>query len=194
MNEEKIEQLLQSADKSASGPLYRSDNLAPLVRRRARRRHTKIIIAPVAAAVLMLAGLCFFAIAKNPKQKSLTPEQIASLNAQIRDLNQKTDATLKLVREVIERQRSIERIAKLNAQLAEFKDPLEKLNADINKTAFILVSSADKMYDELNDKDSAIKTYNQVIGLFPQTPSAESARQKLLKIQNVTVNKNNTSI
>ena len=193
MNNDRLEQLLQAADKSAGGALYKPDNLAGSVRRRYQRRRIKMIVSPV-VIILLLAGLCIFTIMKNTGPKPLTAEQTASLNVQIQDLNKRVDATLNLVRDVLERQRSLERIAKLDAQLAEFRDPIEKLNEDINKTAFILVSSADKMHDELNDTDSAVKAYNQVIELFPQAPSAESARQKLLKIQNVTVNKNNMSI
>jgi tetratricopeptide (TPR) repeat protein len=189
MDNDRLEKLLQAADKSAGGALYKPDNLAGSVRRRYHRRRIKMIVSPV--VILVLAGLCIFTIMKNTGPKPLTAEQVS---AQIQDLNKRVDATLNLVRDVLERQRSLERIAKLDAQLAEFRDPIEKLNQDINKTAFILVSSADKMHDELNDTDSAVKAYNQVIELFPQTPSAESARQKLLKIQNITVNKNNMSI
>ena len=191
MPDDKLEQLLHTADKSAGTPLYKPDSLADAVHRRARRRRIKVVVAPIAAAVLILAGFCLFTFTNKTRQKPLTPEQIASLNTQIRNLNEKTDATLKLVREVIERQKSLERLAKLNAQLAEFKDPLEQLNKNINKTALILVYYADKRYEESGNPQDVIQTYNRVIELFPDTNSAKLAKQKLVEIQK---NKTNNQI
>ena len=188
MNNDRLEQLLQTADKSAGRPIYHTDNLADFVRRRARGRHIKMIVAPIAAAVFILAGLCLFTFTNKAGQKPLTPQQIASLNAQIKDLNKRVDATLNLVREVLARQKAQQRLDELNAQLAAIPDPLEEMNKKIEKTAFILVYYADKRYEESGDPQDVIQTYNRVIELFPDTRSAELAKQKLIEIQKTKTN------
>jgi septal ring factor EnvC (AmiA/AmiB activator) len=181
MNNDRLEQLLQAADKSAGRPVYHTDNLADFVHRRARRRRIKMVVAPIAAAFLILAG--FWILPKTVGQKPLTPEQIASLNTQIRDLNKRVDATLNLVREVLAQQKAQQRLDELNAQLAAIPDPLDELNKKVEKTAFILVYYADKRYEESGNPQDVIQTYNRVIELFPDTRSAKLAKQKLVEIQ-----------
>lgn len=194
MPDERLEQLLQIADKAAGEPLYKSGNLSEIVHRRARKRRIKIIISPIAAVVLILAGLCFYTFMKNPQQKPLTPEQIASLNAQIKDLNTRIDSTLKLVEEITARQRAQERLDELNAELASIPDPIEEMNQKIEKTAFILLYYTDKGYEEFNNAEDAEVAYWRVIELFPQTLSARLAKERLEKIRNNPVNKEKLNI
>jgi len=108
--------------------------------------------------------------------------------AEVEQLRAQTGATLKLVREVIANQRRRSRLEELEAKLARIPDPLEEMQRQADKTAFILVYQANQMYDELNQKDSAIQTYNRVIELFPQSKWADVARQRLLEMQNNSVN------
>ena len=188
MTDIKIKQLLQSADRMA-GPLFSvPENLAYLVRRRAsRNRHIKIALLP-AVAVFLLAFISLLLIYKDTHKPQLSDVQAAQLRGQIRDLNLEIDATVKLVSEVLERQERLDRIAQLNAQLAEFTDPSLQLKENLNKTAFLLLDQADTSYQKFNDVDSAVETYNRIIELFPDTLSAEQARKRLIEIQKKTIN------
>ena len=194
MPDDKLQQLLQTADESAAEPQYKTVSLTSLVHRRARKRRIKIIISPIAAAFLILSGLCFYTFTKNPRQKPLTPEQIASINAQIKDLNTRIDATLSFVQEVIAQQKAQERLDELNAELASIPDPIEEMNKKIEKTAFILLYYADKAYEEFRNVEDAEIAYSRVVELFPQTRSSEKAKERLEKIRNNPVNKEKLNI
>jgi tetratricopeptide (TPR) repeat protein len=188
MTDEKIKRLLQSADRMAGPPSSAPQNLAYLVRKRAlRNRRIKIIVLP-AAAVFLLAFLCLSLIYNDMHKPKLTNVQAAQLREQVRELNMKIDAAVKLVSDVLKRQQRLERIAKLDAQLARFTDPYLQLRENLNKTAYLLLDQADTSYQKFNDVDSAVETYNRIIELFPDTPSAEQAKQRLIEIQRKTIN------
>jgi outer membrane protein assembly factor BamD (BamD/ComL family) len=53
----------------------------------------------------------------------------------------------------------------------------------VDKTAFILVYQADKLYKELNRTESAVRAYKEVIQLFPKNRWADVARERLLEIE-----------
>ena len=77
-----------------------------------------------------------------------------------------------------------QRIEELEAQLASIPDPLEELNKQVDKTAYILIYQADRLYKELNQTDSAVENYNRVVELFPENRWANVARERLKEIEN----------
>ena len=188
MTEDKIKNLLQKADQTAGHPAPISANLTAAVRRRARQRHFANLAVPIATAAILLIAFGIWHLTTTTETEQ-SPEKIASLEAQIQLLQARTDAAVNLIREVLENERKQRRLDELQARLANIPDPLEEIQNQVEKTAFILVYQADRMHRELNQKDPAIETYNRVIELFPQTRSAEVARQKLAEIQNNSVNK-----
>jgi tetratricopeptide (TPR) repeat protein len=106
------------------------------------------------------------------------------LENQIKQLQARTDAALNLIREVLDEERRQSRLNELQAQLASIPDPLEEVRKQVDKTAFILVYEADRLYNELNQTDSAVENYNRVIELFPENRWAKVARQRLSEIEN----------
>jgi len=96
---------------------------------------------------------------------------------------------LSLIQEVLEDERRQRRLNELQAQLASIQDPFEEIQQEVDKTAFILVYHADRLYRQSNKTDSAVQAYNQVIKLFPQTQWAEVARQRLSEIKNKKTDK-----
>jgi uncharacterized protein YoxC len=188
MTEDKIKNLLQKADQTAGQPSPVSVNLSA-VRRRANRRHFANLAAPIAAAAMLLIALGIWRLTAGNAGTTLDPAEIASLQAQLKQLQARTDATLNLVREVLEEERKQRRLDELEAQLASIPDPLEEMQKQADKTAFILVYQANRMHQELNQKDSAVRTYNRVIQLFPENRWAEVARQRLAEIENRKINK-----
>jgi tetratricopeptide (TPR) repeat protein len=194
MTEDKIKNLLQKADKTAGTPAPISANLTADVRRRANQRRFARLAAPVAAAVTVLIAFGIWRLTGTPPDQMHEQSKVAALQAEIKQLQAQTDATLKLVREVLENQRRQHRIAKLEAKLASIPNPLEETQRQADKTAFTLVYEANRMYGELNQRDSAIQTYKRVIELFPRSKWADVARRRLSEIHNSPVNKNGLSI
>jgi tetratricopeptide (TPR) repeat protein len=185
MTEDKIKNLLQQADQMAGGAVPIPVNLAAVVRRRAGRRQTVNLAARIAAAavVVIALGVWSFAIKKTRDQ-----QKIIALEMQVNQLKAQTDATLSLIREVLDEERKQRRLNELQAQLASYSDPLREIGKQADKTAFILVYRANRMYRELGQKEAAIQAYNRVIELFPQSRWAEVARQRISEIQNEQTN------
>jgi tetratricopeptide (TPR) repeat protein len=194
MTKDRIENLLQTADQMAGPAKLVSANLTAAVRRRARRRRTIRIAGPIAAAVAALAAVGIWSLATTTTETPQDQTRLVSIETQLAQLQARTDATLKLIQEVLEEERQQRRLAELQAKLANIRDPLEEVQEQIEKTAFILVYQADRMYQQRNQRDSAVATYNRVIELFPQTRSAQTAKQRLSEIQNDSVNNNGTRI
>lgn len=187
MSDERIEKLLQQADRMAGPPVRVRVDLSD-IRRRANRRRIVNFAGPVAtAAVLMMAlGIWSTTLRTN----NTTPEErIASLENQVEQLQARTNAAMSLIQEVLEQERRQRRLDELEAELASIPDPLEEIQKQVDKTAFILVYQADRLYRELNQTDSAVEAYNRVIQLFPKNRWAQVARQRLEEIENKRSNK-----
>ena len=181
MTEDKLKKLLQEADRAAGPPKLVSVSLSA-IRRRAYYRQI-FIKAPFAAAAVLLitAGILSYTI--KTTTNSHQQEKIASLQNQIRQLQVSTDAAINLIHEVLEKERQQDRLDELQVQLAAIPDPLEEIQQQVDKTAFILVYQADRMYRELNQTESAVETYQRVIQLFPDNQWAQVARQRLAQIK-----------
>ena len=194
MTEDRIENLLRTADQMAgpAKPVYA--NLTAAVRRRAHRRRKRNLVASVAAAATILIAVGVWSLVTRTTETPQDQKRLVSIETQLAQLQARTDATLKLIQEVLEKERQQRKLAELEAKLASIRDPLEEVQEQVEKTAFILVYQADRMYQDRNQKDSAVQTYNRVIELFPQTRSAQTAKQRLSEIQNSLVNKNGSRI
>ena len=183
MTDDQIQKLLQEADRTAGPPAEVHVNLAAL-RRRANRRRFISSAAPVAAAAVLMVAAGLLSLVIRTPQTTQEQERVASLEAQVKQLQVRTDAALKLIQQVLEDEQRRQRLDELEAQLASIPDPLEELEKQVGKTAFILVYQADRLYRELNQTDSAVENYNRVIELFPENRWAEVARQRLKEIEN----------
>ncbi len=190
MTEDKIKNLLKSADRTAGLPTPVSEHLSTIVRRRAHRRHMLISMsAPLAAAavILIAAGFWNYTIRNNEKNKG--QEKIARLERRLVELQERTDAALSLIQEVLVADQKQRSLVELETQLASIPDPLEEIQRQVDKTASILVYQADRLYRELNRTESAVETYNRVIELFPNNRWAQRARQRLIEIESRQFNK-----
>ena len=181
--EDKIKNLLQEADRMAGLPSPISANLAAAVRRRAHRRHFISVAAPLAAAAVVLIAVGILSLAIRTTETTQEQKKIALLETQLKQLQVRTDAALNLIQEVLADEQRQQRLDELEAQLASIPDPLEEIQKQVDKTAFILVYQADRMYRELNRTDSAVETYKRVIELFPKNRWAQVAREQLSKIE-----------
>jgi len=183
MTEDKIKNLLQEADRMAGLPGRVSANLSAVVRRRAHRRRFVSLAAPLAAAAVVLIAAGIWNLAIRTTETAPESKRIALLETQLEQLQARTDAALELIQEVLAEERRQSRLDELQAQLAAIADPLEEAQKHLDKTAFILVYQADRLYRELNRMDSAVEAYNRVIELFPKNRWAQVARQRLSEIE-----------
>ncbi|HPY51329.1 MAG TPA: hypothetical protein PLO68_15790, partial [Sedimentisphaerales bacterium] len=163
MNEEQIKSLLEDADRAAGPPQYGAVR-ARDIRLRLRRRRSIAIAAPAAAAAILLCGVALWNRRPHPQEPAAEPqERIASLEEQVRQLQSQTETTMRLVQEVLAKERQERRLAALQAELASIPDPAQELQRQADRTAFVLVYQADRMIREMNQTESAVETYEQVI-------------------------------
>jgi tetratricopeptide (TPR) repeat protein len=182
VTEEQIRELLQDADRAAGPPSF-GRVTANGIQRRIRRRRLVWAGVPAAAAALLLMAFALWRVTTQGPNPVPQRQQIASLEKQVERLQAQTDATLRLVQGVLAEQRQQQRLAALEAELASIPDPLVELERQTDRTAFVLVYQADRLYRELNQTDSAVEAYEQVIRLFPQNQWAEVARKRLAEIK-----------
>ena len=183
MTEDEIKKLLQKADKTAVEIVPVRVNLSA-IRRLAGRKKIIVLAAPLASAAVLMVALSILALMFRTAEPTEEQRKIVLLETQIKQLQARTDAALGLIQEVLEEERRQSRLDELKAQLASIPDPLEEIQDQIDKTAFILVYQADRLYRELNQTDSAVENYNRVIKLFPENRWAKVARQRLSEIEN----------
>ena len=188
MSDQRIEKLLQQADRTAGRPARVRVDIAD-IRRRANRRRLVNVAGPVAAAAVLMIALGIWSITLRTTPTTPEQDKIASLENQVKQLQARSDAAMSLIREVLEQERRQQRLDKLEAELASIPNPLEEMQKQVDKTASMLVYQADRLYQELNQTDSAVEAYNRVIRLFPENQWARIARERLTKIENKRSNK-----
>ncbi len=188
MNEEQIKELLTQADKVAGMPTF-GPLTAARMRRHVHQRHLVRIAVPTAAAATIAIAAVLGTLSLPMRKSQPQPERIASLEEQVRQLQAQTQTTLKLVQDVLEKDRQQRRLASLEAELASIPDPMQEIDRQVDKTAFILVYQADKLYKELNQTESAVQAYQEVIQLFPTNQWAQVARERLSQIEQRRLNK-----
>jgi tetratricopeptide (TPR) repeat protein len=188
VNEEQIKRLFTRADEATGEPTFRRITTAG-IRQRVRRRRLVRVAVPASLAAVVTISVALSAIFVHPEGPQAQPRQIASLEEQVKQLQAQADATLKLVQEVLERDRQDRRLAALETELASIPDPVQEIDRQIDKTAFILVYQADKLYKELNQTESAVAAYKEVIQLFPTNQWANVARERLSQIEQRRLNK-----
>ena len=69
---------------------------------------------------------------------------------------------------------------------------MQEIDRQVDKAAFILVYQADKLYKELNQTDSAVQAYKEVIQLFPTNQWANVARERLSQIEQRRINRSDS--
>jgi PAS domain-containing protein len=195
VNEEQIRALLQKADQAAGPPAYNRPTAAG-TRRRLRRKWRVRISVPALAAAVVLVGTTVWVLCMRMEvprsEPQPEPQKIASLETQVKQLQAQTDATLRLVREMLERDRQERRLAALRAELASIPDPMREIDAQVDKTAVLLIYQADRLYKELNQTESAVAQYKEVIQLFPKNRWADVARERLAEIEQHQINKSDS--
>ena len=187
MEEERIRQLLQEAEDTQGINMPAAADVVASVRRRAKFIKTRNISLRLAAAAVILIAAGVFVL---QIQKDLEAERIASAEKQIAELSIRTAAVVNLLNEVLENERRQQEFAEAEARLAAVGDPMEDIEREVDKAAFAMVYNADIMYKQLEQTESAVQTYKQVIEYFGDNRWAEVARERLKEIEKDNVNRN----
>ncbi len=191
MNDEQLQQLLRQADEAFGEPRVGSADLSLRVRRRARRQRRVRTIGAAVAAVLVLslstvawvnragrpgAGPAPIVVDNGPK-----PVSMAELQMQIEQLREEIRTGCAAVQEVLKRQEFEQRLAALRERAEA--DPLKEVSDQVDRAALTMVYQADRMYRELNLRESAVASYERTIELFPQTHWAQVAKDRLAELK-----------
>lgn len=188
MNDERIQSLFHRTDDAARRPVF-GDLSAAGIRRRIHRRRVIRTGVSLAAAAAVTIAIVLPVICTRTEAPRSQPQRIASLEEQVEQLQARTDAALKLVQEVLERDRQERRLAALEAELASIPDPRRQIEQQVDRTAFLLIYQADRLYLELNQTESAVTAYKELIQLFPDNRWANVARERLSQIEQRQINK-----
>lgn len=170
---DRLEHMLKAAD-SATESLAPSGDLAFRVRRSARRRRTY----RVGAAGASLLAIALLAIRWNGTSGPVVaevPMTVESLRAELFEIQSQTDSRMAGVERYLQRQDHRSSRPTLAAD--------DSIRREQDRAALLMILRADRMYHELRRKDSAMADYRRVLELFPSTPAADLARQRLAMIQ-----------
>ncbi|MBN1795889.1 MAG: hypothetical protein JW804_04390 [Sedimentisphaerales bacterium] len=182
--EDRIQNILKKADQAAGKTTNIPSNLTDIIRLRAQRKHTTNAVFVTLFVSVPLAILGTWFLADRPTQIAHQDVKIETIQHKVSQLEKSTETTLALIDKILDREERLRRIDELEAKVAKMDDSLNQVRLEFDKTAFILVNNANRMYDELDMKRPAIEEYKRIISLYPQSRWAEVAKQKLLEIKN----------
>jgi hypothetical protein len=167
-----IRQILKQTDMAMPAPLPGS-NLADRVRRRARNQRLTRVIA--AGVIVIAVGIVSVTAMRSHPQPAV--QAVLPMNDDLRW----ADADAKyhqMVADLLEKHER-ETVRPANTDADEY---LWQLSQQGNRAALILVRSADRIYRESHDWPAAEASYRQAIRLFPDSPAAAVAQQRLRNI------------
>jgi hypothetical protein len=190
MSADDLHRLLQAADRDAP-PLQPAAGFAGRVAQRVRSRQMRAMRrATTLAAVFVLACVSLFTDGATRRNNTSGPLNHASSAA--RDLRSELEAirlerrlTETFVRELLEGRARRQRIAELQREAQRpIEDPLQAIRAQVDQAAHTLVAQANRLENKYGLPDSAVRTYHDVVDLFPSSPWAAVARERLKHLQN----------
>lgn len=196
MEEQTLARLLHRADE----PTPPGDNVVVVAdrvrgefaKRRTRRRRGKLA---AAALVLLTTSVAVWSQfdqnrgphipnriatteSKQPKPESPSTRSYEEVMAEIERLDAEADMHLqaaRMIRTALAEQRA-ER--ELREQLRK-GDPIDWIHEQQNRTALAMLMRAERLSQQPNSQAEVEATYQEIINLFPSTPTAELARRRL---------------
>jgi len=194
MGDDKLERLLQQADATAGELEQLPTDLAARVRRRAARsRRLRVGVGAAAAIVLATGFTAIWSRTGAPLNAGPEPEpqyagarqperQTADLLAEVSRLRNEARVRLAVARETESIMRRMRRASEI-IRCDPMPDPVAEVRHQLDQTAFTLVQHADRMCRAMDLCSSAAAKYRRVIELFPDSPWATVARQRLAKLE-----------
>ena len=168
--------LLTAADGSVPPPQVRA-GLAERVRGRAmrRRRHRRWAAGSATALLVAIGAVAVFRPGRSHEMRTIDTTQLA---AEIEQAQLEAADRFAVARRVIALERSRQQAA---ASTVAAATPV--LFSDRAQAAVTLVSQADRLRERLDRPDDALAAYRRAAELFPDTPSAAVARQRIRQLE-----------
>jgi hypothetical protein len=168
-----IQELLRKTDEAMGMPVSAKGDLATRVRRKVRRqRYVRAL-----AGILVLVGGGILSAVVLTKERPAVPMAVQSKPNDLRWVETDISVHEQIVALLEKHER--ESLPKPNPKTDEF---LWEVSQESNRTGLILVRDGDRMYRESHDRQSAEASYSQVIRLFPDSPAAGIARERLREL------------
>ena len=192
MNDDRLRQILQQADRMAGTARPTPVDVAAIRQRAdARRRIRTIGLATLAAAATV--GICI-GLGLSSERRRAQPAQpphaaavadsrrVAQLEAEVQELQASTDRALALLQEVAQQRDRDRRLDGLRRELAGILDPMDEVRAQVSQAAERMVREADQLWLGQRQRRLAMARYQRIIELFPDNEWASVARQRLSQI------------
>ena len=173
-----LEQLLRDADATANRE-GGSTSVDAVYERVAQRRNRRVAVRCAAVAAIVLASALYMM----PRRRALmtmstiTPATIAPPSVTLEALNAEADRREALVDRLVKIESDTRRQIALRRRGAQ-PDPLDEAQQQMETAAFAMVYQANRLAETVG-QDSARPVYREVVAYFPQTESAQIARQRL---------------
>jgi hypothetical protein len=170
-----IRNILKRADEAMDKPPV-VRGIAEKVRRRVRSQQRRRIVLAGIAVGAVLGGMFLM---DRPRDRQVAVVKTGP--PPVVAVKESDETDLKVDEQVAELLLRHEREApKRSAVVAD--DYLWQLSQERNQTALILIGSGDRIAREFHDQQAAMANYRQVIRLFPDSPAAAVAQQRLRNI------------
>ncbi len=189
MTSDRLEKLLRDADQAAGLPPRLPKDVPQRVLQHARPRwRSAANLGSAAAVVFLAAGVTILLRSTGPDllvrpinheaESAAVAAAATAAKADIFRLEREADVRLAIVRRTGELKRRLDQRAALDAALRR-PDPRQYVAAGLDQAALALLRQGDQLYEELGLRDPAVESYRQIVRLFPTTPTAMAARQRL---------------
>lgn len=172
---EPIEQLLRNADRSAEATT-RSPSVDAIYDRAKRRRARRNVVQSLTVIAIVGASALWMLRRENASQVVQTPSHdtqessLASLNAEI-------DRRELLVKKLLAIEDDTRQQIAARRRAAQ-RDPVDIAQQEIDNAAFAMVYQANRIAHTAGN-EPAQNVYREVVAYFPDTPSAQVARERL---------------
>lgn len=192
MNDDRLEQLLEDADRSASPPKGSAD-LAQHVFRTARRRAKARQSIRLCGAAILASLVAWFVWAK-PRPKiaidsrnlvrahpTLVSSEIKQVKVELAELDLQASLHEQTAKALVQFRRADRRRIHADSERALLmtQDPQARLDEQRELAAYIIVERGDRLLRQSNDGSAAAAVYRRAIELFPDSAQASIARQRL---------------
>jgi ribosomal protein L29 len=189
MTHDTLGQLLARADEAAGAAPRSSEGVANCIRAELRRRQARRRTATGVALALLLVVATLIPIVHSRPHRVIDlaianraiesrPPEVSRLRRELAALRAQANAGQLTVAAMLRAERRVRQ-----SPARALADPVQRIYDQRDLAALALVRQADRLYRELDHRQSAATAYERVVELFPQTPSASVARQRLFEIK-----------
>ncbi len=182
---EPLEQFLRDADRTARATT-RDLNVDAIYERVHRRRVRRVAIRSLAVVVVASAALLGMlakdqraTVVRSAPRIEYSGHSVAAIEAELKSIDAEIDRRESLVNKLVKVEDQTRREIALRRRGA-LPDPTDEANQQLENAAFAMVYQANRIAQTAGN-EPAQNVYREVVAYFPDTPSAEVARQRLTR-------------